>query len=79
MLTSNAGSIPATVLTSRQPVKAYRVGRVCKGVLVRVEDGQAVEAPCTTTLSRYNSAAYCGPCHERRFRGGDRSLASSLD
>lgn len=72
MATRDGQSIRATVLTSQAPVKAYRIGRVCQGVRVRVEHGRLVEEPCDTMLSRYNSAAYCGPCQERRFRDADR-------
>jgi hypothetical protein len=72
MASSDRNSIRATVLTSQAPVKAYRVGRRCQGRYVRVEHGQLVEEPCDTMLSRYNSAAYCSACQERRFRDADR-------
>jgi len=72
MAPSDGQSIRATVLTSQQPVKAYRIGRVCRGVRVRVQNGMLVEEPCETMLSRYNSAAYCSACQERRFLAADR-------
>jgi hypothetical protein len=79
MATRDGQSIRATVLTSQQPVKAYRIGRVCQGLRVRIENGQLVEEPCDTMLSRYNSAAYCSPCQERRFSGADRSSAAASE